>query len=142
MVAPSGSAPHKYQMVYHHDPTYPPHQQQQHQCPQQQWVFRPPQRQHQQVASRALPPPLPMPRLPVPPTAGTTSGHTCFNYGRSGHFGRECPAPKKNTGQGHATHPPRGPQKVAIGKTGHVNCTTMEDISEGKPVLTGTFVSK
>jgi hypothetical protein len=31
MVAPSGSAPPKYWTVYHHNPTYSPHQQQQHQ---------------------------------------------------------------------------------------------------------------
>jgi hypothetical protein len=34
---------------------------------------------------------------------------------------------------------PRGPQKVAIAKTGHVNYTTMEDILEGEQALTGTF---
>jgi hypothetical protein len=47
--------------------------------------------------------------------------------------------PKKNTTQGHVTHPPRGPQKVAVARTGHVNYTTMEDIPEGEPVLTDTF---
>jgi hypothetical protein len=47
--------------------------------------------------------------------------------------------PKKNTAQRHITHPPCGPQKVAIAKTGRVNYTAMEDIPEGEPVLTGTF---
>jgi hypothetical protein len=47
--------------------------------------------------------------------------------------------PKKNATQGHVAHPPRGPQKVAMAKTGHVNYTTMEDITEGEQVLTGTF---
>jgi hypothetical protein len=47
--------------------------------------------------------------------------------------------PKKNAAQGHVIHPPRGPQKVAVAKTGRVNYTTMEDIPEGEPVLTGTF---
>jgi hypothetical protein len=47
--------------------------------------------------------------------------------------------PKKNTAQRHITHPPRGPQKVAIAKTGPVNYTAMEDIPEGEPVLTCTF---
>jgi hypothetical protein len=36
VAAPSGSAPPRYRMVYHHSPTYPPHQQQhQHQRQQQ-----------------------------------------------------------------------------------------------------------
>jgi hypothetical protein len=111
VAAPSGSAPPRYWMVYHQGPTYPPHQQQQqqHQRQQPQWVSHPPQCQHQQAASRALPPPPPVPHLPAPPTIGTTSGHTCFNCGRLVHFVSECPAPMKNTAQGHITHPPRGP---------------------------------
>jgi hypothetical protein len=47
--------------------------------------------------------------------------------------------PKKTATQGHATPPTRGPQKVAIAKTGRVNYTTMEDIPEGEQVLAGTF---
>jgi hypothetical protein len=41
--------------------------------------------------------------------------------------------------QGHVAPPPRGSQKVVVAKTGSVNYTTMEDISEGEQVLTGTF---
>jgi hypothetical protein len=56
-----------------------------------------------------------------------------------GHFARECTAPKKTATQGHVNPPPRGPQKVAVAKTGHINYTTLEDIPEGDQVLTGTF---
>jgi hypothetical protein len=48
MTAPSGTAPLKYQMVYHYGSTYPPRQpqqhQHQHQRPQQQGAPSPPQR--------------------------------------------------------------------------------------------------
>jgi hypothetical protein len=50
-----------------------------------------------------------VPRLPTPPTVGTTSGHTYLNCGCSGHFTLECPTLKKNATQGHVAHPPRGP---------------------------------
>jgi hypothetical protein len=47
--------------------------------------------------------------------------------------------PKKNATHGHVTHPPCGLQKVVVAKASRVNYTTMEDIPEGEPVLTGTF---
>jgi hypothetical protein len=127
VVGPSGGAPQKYRMVYHHHPTH----QHQHHHQHQQWAPRPPQHQHQQAAPRALPPPLPMLRLPTSPTARATSGHVCFNCGRTGHFAHHCTALKKKSTQGH--------QKVAIAKTGHVNYTTIEDILEGQQVLVGMF---
>jgi hypothetical protein len=139
VTAPSGSAPLKYRTVYHHRSNYPPRQQHQYQRSQQQWAPRPPLRQHQREAPKALPPPPPVMHLPAPLIAGATSGHTYFNCGCSGHFARECTALKKTTTQGHVTHPSRGPQKVGVVKTGRVNYTTMEDILKGEQVLASTF---
>jgi hypothetical protein len=58
---------------------------------------------------------------------------------RSGHFARECTAPKKNATQSHVTHLPRGPLKVTIAKTGHVNYIVKEGIPEGEQVIAVTF---
>jgi hypothetical protein len=85
VAAPSGSAPSKYRLVYPPHPTYQPRQHQHHQQ-QQWWASRPHSRPHKQLASKALPPPLPVLCLPAPSTTGAASSNTCFNCGCTDHF--------------------------------------------------------
>jgi hypothetical protein len=68
VVAPSGSAPLKYRMVFHHNSTYPPCQSQRHQHKRQSQQRAP--CPYQRAASKALPPPPPVLCLPVPSTTG------------------------------------------------------------------------
>jgi hypothetical protein len=136
MATSSNSAPPKYRVVY--PPPHPTYQSRQ-PYQQQQWAPRPPQRPHQQAAQKALPPPPTVLCLLAPLASGTASGHTCFNYSCSGHFARECPAPKKNPAQGPINPPPQGQQRMVATRKGCVNYTTMEEIPEGEQVLTCMF---
>jgi len=57
------------------------------------------------------------------PAANTTTKGPCNDYHKMGHFGKECPYPKKQ----HTTYPPR------------VHRTSIEEIPEGEPVTAGMF---
>jgi hypothetical protein len=47
---------------------------------------------------KALPPPPPVMRLPMPLNVGSSSSNICFNCGRTIHFARDCTTlTKKNT---------------------------------------------
>jgi hypothetical protein len=82
MTAPSGSAPQKYRMVYHHCPTHQHQQHHRHHRQQQQWAPRAiPPPPTSALAPRALPPPPSVMYLPAPLTVGATFGHVCFNCG-------------------------------------------------------------
>jgi hypothetical protein len=66
----------------------------------------------------------------------------CYNYGRAGHYIRECTAPRQIATprpQGHINHPPCGQPKIIATRTDSVNYTTIKDVPKGKQVLVGTF---
>jgi hypothetical protein len=113
-------------MVY--APCHNPSQQHQH------WATCPPQHQH--IMPRAMAPP---PTMACPPSQnmGVVS-LTCYLYINAVHFAKEgmalrqvdVPCPR-----GHTHHPLR----LIATMTDRVSYTTMENITEIEPVLTGTF---
>jgi hypothetical protein len=131
LVAPVGSAPHKYRMVcapHHHPP-------QQHHY---QLATCPPL--HQNIVPRAMAPP-PTVTHPPPQKMGVVP-RTYYNCGQDGHIVRDCTAPMRTSApcpRCHCNQSPQGPTKVVATKTSRVNYTTIEDVPKGERVLTGTF---
>ena len=108
-----------------------------HQTPQKaphqgRWVFRPPQ---QQGASRSLAPQQNGSWPNAPPSLRPSSTNRCFNCGDPNHFARKCP-------QGQDSEQNKeNMDKVQTDQVRHgrINFTTLTDLPEGAPVMTGTF---
>jgi hypothetical protein len=105
-------------------------------------VFRPPQ---QQGRYRTPVPPQqqqqfgPRPNVRQAPPKG--SNYRCFNCGSADHFIRDCPWPKKpNQGQGsNQGNQNKGKRPLMQVRQGQINFTTLEELPDGAPVMTGTF---
>jgi hypothetical protein len=61
----------------------------------------------------------------------------CFTYGNTGHYAKNCPRNQQRQGQNVNQNQGKR-QKVQV-RQGRLNFTTMADIPEGAPVMTGIF---
>jgi hypothetical protein len=137
-IGPTTSQPSRYRLVPSTAPRAPPRGN----LPGR-WVARPPQQ------TRFNRPPMPQiqqqpqqgPRPSFPPVTQGNSNYRCFNCGSPSHFIKDCPQPRKSF-QGQPSSPinkGKGKRQVVQVRQGRVNLTTLSELPEGTPIMTGTF---
>jgi hypothetical protein len=91
----------------------------------------PPQQQQQQQGLRPT----------SPPFGQGNNGNCCFNCGSPSHFIKNCPQPRRSSqGQpSNANHKGKGKKQMVQVRQGRVNFTTVSELPEGAPIMTGTF---
>ena len=66
----------------------------------------------------------------------------CFNCGSTSHFAKNCPQPKKSFSSQNSnqnSNQDKGKKQVMQVKQGRVNFTTLTELPENAPIMTGTF---
>jgi hypothetical protein len=81
----------------------------------------------------------PRPNIQQVPQKG--SNYRCYNCGSADHFIRDCPRPKKpNQGQSSTQgNQHKGKKPVMQVRQGRINFTTLAELPDGAPVMSGTF---
>jgi hypothetical protein len=105
-------------------------------------IFRPPQQQ-----GRYRPPVPPQqlqpsgPRPNVQQVQQRSSNYRCFNCGSADHFIRDCPRPKKPNQEQSSTqgNQNKGKKSMIQVRQGRINFTTLAELPDGAPVMSGTF---
>jgi hypothetical protein len=132
---PSTAQPPRYQLVQNTATRAPPRNN-----PPGRWVARPPQ----QARFNRPPTSQPQqqgPRPSFPPSNQGNNNYHCFNCGSPSHFIKDCPQPRRSF-QGQTSNPNnkgKGKKQVVQVRQGRVNFTTLSELPEGAPIMTGTF---
>jgi hypothetical protein len=134
-IGPSTAQPPRYRLVQNTTTRAPPRNN----LPGR-WIARPPQQ------ARFNQPPTPQPqqqgpRPSFPPSNQGNNNYHCFNCGSPSHFIKDCPQPRRSF-QGQTSNPNnkgKGKKQVVQVRQGRVNFTTLSELPEGVPIMTGTF---
>jgi hypothetical protein len=135
---PSTAQPPSYRLVQNTATRVPPRNNQP-----GRWVARPPQQ------ARFNRPPTPQPeqqqqqgpRPSFPPSNQGNNNYRCFNCGSPSHFIKDCPQNTRSF-QGQTSYPNnkgKGKKQVVQVRKGRVNLTTLSELLEGTPIMTGAF---
>jgi hypothetical protein len=136
-VGPSSAQPPRYHLVQN-TPVAPIQK-----APQQgRWVIRPPQQPQQPQGHNA--PSIPqhnVPRPNVQPGNRPDYSNRCFKCGSPSHFAKQCTQSGQYQGQGshRDNHSNKNKKQTVQVKQGRLNFTTLADLPEGAPILSGTF---
>jgi hypothetical protein len=136
---PSKLQPSRYRLIQNPVSRAPPKN-----VPASRWVARPPQQPR--FNRPRVPQPLqqqwPCGPRPNPPQVNQGNNiNRCFNCGSPMHFVKDCPQPRKMfLGQAsNSNSRNKGKRQVMQVRQGRVNFTTLSELPEGAPVMTGTF---